>query len=376
MSSTYQTSFDNSQAEQAKDTDFQGESQDFILKELQNIAAIPYQKPEDPGNMPPPDDQDNQNWDSHILTGEFLLNSPLEKVPTLLDPIFPQKGLGALAGSSDTGKSTLLRQLGIAVATGAPSFCGHTLNTRHKSAIFALTEDDDSSMKFLLNKQNSGLGYPPEAYRNLRFIFNSENLIEKLERELRRQPADLVVIDAFSDLYDGEMNAGNKVRSFLNRFKERVADPFNCLVLILHHTGKKTDDNPPSKHNLIGSQAFEAKMRVVAELRKDPYDPSLRHLCIVKGNYLTSEYKDKSFELHFDENMIFRHTGERVAFEALCKTEQGQGQEDERLTKIALAFKMNREGSKLEDIASAVGVSGKGTVSKWLSNEKHRQIFG
>jgi DNA-binding NarL/FixJ family response regulator len=73
----------------------------------------------------------------------------------------------------------------------------------------------------------------------------------------------------------------------------------------------------PSKHNLLGSQGFEAKMRMVVELRKDNIDHQKRHLCIVKGNYLPNEYKTKSYVLKFDENLKFTPTGERILFDEL-----------------------------------------------------------
>ena len=45
------------------------------------------------------------------ITGEMLLNRNIREIPTLLNPLLPKSGLVCLAGSSDTGKSALLRQL-------------------------------------------------------------------------------------------------------------------------------------------------------------------------------------------------------------------------------------------------------------------------
>ncbi len=80
--------------------------------------------------------------------------------------------------------------------------------------------------------------------------------------------------------------------------------------------------------NSIGStvaaeepQGFEAKMRLVIELRKDMGNPKQRHLCIVKGNYLQSEYKEQSFVLDFD-NMIFSNTGRHTPYDKLTSTKK------------------------------------------------------
>ena len=45
-----------------------------------------------------------------------LLENPAERQPVLVEPLFPQCGLGAVIGSSDCGKSTMLRQLAACVA--------------------------------------------------------------------------------------------------------------------------------------------------------------------------------------------------------------------------------------------------------------------
>ena len=86
------------------------------------------------------------------------------------------------------------------------------------------------------------------------------------------------------------MNENNCVRSFLNAFSQ-LAIRHNTLVIFLHHTGKRTESLAPSKHNAIGSEGFEAKMRLIMELRQDPEHHNIRHLYIVKGNYLSAEYK-------------------------------------------------------------------------------------
>ena len=57
-----------------------------------------------------------------LITGEQLLLMPYEKMPTLIEPILQRTGIACLAGSSDTGKSTLLRQSVIAIVTGETDF--------------------------------------------------------------------------------------------------------------------------------------------------------------------------------------------------------------------------------------------------------------
>jgi len=263
-----------------------------------------------------------ENW----FKASELINRGLDKIPTLLDPILPQFGLCGLAGSSDTGKSSFLRQLALSVCQGDKEFLGFKLNTRHKDAIYVVTEDDDHAIAHLLYKSNLQKNLPPDKYDGLTFVFDTYQLIKKLDSRLKKHKADLIIIDAFTDLYGNSMNDTNQVRTFLNEYSQ-LAQKHKCLIIFLHHTGKRTDELAPSKHNLLGSQGFEAKMRLVIILRNDSIEPDKKHLCIVKGNYLPKEYKTESYILQFDNNLQFHNTNKRTPFEELVESKNSRLQD-------------------------------------------------
>jgi len=60
--------------------------------------------------------QNNGQKDQYVYTGEQLLDLDIQEVPMLLEPLLPQEGVAAFAGSSDTGKSAFLRQLACAIS--------------------------------------------------------------------------------------------------------------------------------------------------------------------------------------------------------------------------------------------------------------------
>jgi len=304
--------------------------------------------------------------DSGEITGEMLLNRNITEIPSLLEPLLPKVGLACLAGSSDTGKSAFLRQLSMSVSAGLDNFLGMKLNTKYHSAIYVSTEDDETANAYLLSRQNQKLGISPSALGGLRFIFDCEDVVLELDKRLTARPADLVVVDCFSDLYIGSMNESNQVRLFLNRYSQ-LANRHQCLVIFLHHCGKRTENIMPSKHNLLGSQAFEAKMRLVLELRNDLSYISYKHLCCVKGNYLSADYKTESIKLHFSEALTFAETGERVPFENLVpySTDKKGKYED--------IMKLKNEGYTLAEIAQIVGYKDKSGVSKFISNYEKTQ---
>lgn len=247
-------------------------------------------------------------------TAEELFNLNAEAIPCLVDPIIPKVGVFSIVGSSDTGKSMLFRQLALCVARGQ-SFLDFHVNTTHQRVLFIATEDDSVSTSYLLRKQ-AGTSCSLE---NIRFHFETENIPEYLEKELSALRVDLIVVDAWSDAFGQNLNDSALIRATLNIYRS-IANKYKCAIGFLHHTGKRTQKLVPSKDNILSGQGFEAKMRLVMELRSDVSDDSFKHLCIVKGNYLGKEYKNSSYKLHMDpETFLFSNTGERVAFDQLAE---------------------------------------------------------
>jgi len=297
-------------------------------------------------------------------TGEKLLLTEIKEIPTLVYPFLQQTGLACLAGSSDTGKSSILRQLAVAIVTGENNFLGFQINAKHRSVIYVSTEDLERETAYLLSRQTQR--YKPEFLKGLRFVFDIENLYSELGKRLTNKPADLVIIDCFADAYGSDLKDTQRIRTYLHPFQE-LAQKHKCLILFLHHTGKRTENFEPSKNNLLSGQGFEAKMRLVIELRADLLNPLHRHLCIVKGNYLPASYKKESYVLQFDEqNFVFSNTGERMPFELLVK----QTDTDNSKAKYEQAKELKEQGYSFEQIANAIGYNSKGSVSKLFDKAK------
>ena len=100
------------------------------------------------------------------------------------------------------------------------------------------------------------------------------------------------------------------------------------------------------------------------ELRPDPERHDIRHLCIVKGNYLPSEYKHDSFELRFDANLNYTATGERVPFSQL--RERDPEKESSEAERLELIRSLRDEGKTLQEIADMLGYKSRSTVMNLL----------
>lgn len=274
--------------------------------------------------------------------------------------------MACLAGSSDTGKSSLLRQLAISITAGETNFLGFKINSKHQSVIYVSTEDLELETSYLLQRQADK--FKPEFLKGLSFVFEANDLKNTLDNMLSQKPTDLIVIDCFADIFSGDLKDTHSIRTCLHSYQE-LAQKHNCLILFLHHTGKRTENLEPSKNNLLSGQGFEAKMRLVIELRSDFMNPNKRHLCIVKGNYLPAKHKKESYVLNFDEQTFtYSNTGERTPFELLVKTPN----EDSSKAKYFEAIRLKEKGCTHEQIAEQLGYNSKGTVSKIFTKGKEK----
>lgn len=316
--------------------------------------------------------RENSNPSSY--SAKELYDLGIKEFPTLIDPIFPRTGLTVLAGSSDTGKSTFLRQLAISIVRGDETFLGWSINAKYNQVIYVSTEDDKYAISYLLNKSINE-DDDIDKYENLRYVFSLEDPMENLEALLAESPADCIIIDAFSDLYPGEINQVNKVRNFMNQFF-MIADRYNCLIIFLHHTGKRTEDYPPNKSNLLGSQGIEGKARQVIELRRDPYNAQFRHVCIVKGNYLTDDMKTHSYKLLF-ENQYFTMTDDRVDFNDLViKLDEKKQMKEKRISRVVELYSPEITFQEIADRMTFDGVKiSKSTVGNDVKEAKDRGLI-
>lgn len=64
-------------------------------------------------------EQERELYRKYLVNGYDMLSRPAEKLDCLVEPILPRAGVAALVGTSDSGKSTLLRGLAMAVAARA-----------------------------------------------------------------------------------------------------------------------------------------------------------------------------------------------------------------------------------------------------------------
>ncbi|MDG1912275.1 MAG: AAA family ATPase, partial [Flavobacteriaceae bacterium] len=174
----------------------------------------------------------------------------------------------------------------------------------------------------------------------------TEGIINNLKEVVKTNCVDLIIIDSYADLFTGSMNNSNEVRSFLNMYNN-IANEFGVTVIFLHHTNKASAGMTPNKNSILGSQGFEAKMRSVLMLTKDDSDESLRHLCVIKNNYIPESSKSMSYVLRFNEYLSFENTGDQVPLNELASEEW-----------IPMAMQMKDNGKSYRQISDELSEKG------------------
>lgn len=246
----------------------------------------------------------------NLINGLNLLSKPRPETHWLVENLIPYSILSALVGESGTGKSTFLRQLALAIIQQKSTFLGYKLDVRSGNVLYVSTEDGknftyDSLCKQLgytdemFNEDGELLIHQDERLANVWFLFDNLNIIDKAERIVESKSVDLIIVDAYSDIFVGDMNQSNQVRTFLTDYS-KIADHYNCAVLFMHHFGKGIRTN--AKHKILGSSGFEQKMRSILSLSRKSDQVLLK---IVKTNYLSKMESSKVDSLTLNENLLF-----------------------------------------------------------------------
>lgn len=257
---------------------------------------------------------DEVTFNEYTITGDKLVQIAVDSIPHLWYPFFPTTGLVGISGASEAGKSTFARQLALAICNDEKYFLEHPLYLQHKSVLYISTEDDQTSMSVQIKKQT--LSRYRDGLSKFRLGLNITDVFTYIKKELTKEKADLIVIDVWADLYGESSNELSKVRRNLNSYSTLCRE-FKTCICIIHHNTKHSKDNEPSKTNLNGSQAIEAKLRTLLELRE--INGNSKQLSIIKGNYIPYELKKKRLILSQGDDLNLDFQAEQN-----CQVEQGK----------------------------------------------------
>jgi hypothetical protein len=274
------------------------------------------------------------------------------------------------------GKSTWYTQLSLSIIRGDTEFLGCKLNVTHRRVLVISTEDGPIALSFRAIKQFNSPSANLEYRDRLTFITNHENLETRIEKFLKKTRVDLIVLDAFADVFtEGDMNSSTIVSRYFNTYVNLI-QKYGCTVLFVHHVGKGKQVNKAEKDHLLGSTGIEGKMRNVLMLSivNDQHQ-----LSIAKSNYINREDKKVPFYLDFDKDTLSfsvaagpakpKESGESdVASSGGSRANIRPGKQKD-MGLYNKAIQLYKEGMTQVEIAKIVDRD-KSTICKWIKEYK------
>lgn len=283
---------------------------------------------------------------------ELLTEFNGKETDFLWDNLIPRVGTGLLVGQPDLGKSQLVKELAIMITKGSPEYLNLKLKPIHQNALCIFTEDYEEGVASSLYKQL--IKHPELDTNKLRIAFlNDETidcLINKIDEICSEKPFDLVIVDAFGDIFSGSDSNNNiSMRRTIAAFDDIVRRYSICLMFV-HHINKSGYNKTPSQELIQGGSGLVQRVRFALFLSKN--DDGQIFLNLPKGNQSPKFYKENRLPVNFDEDTLtFEVCGE---WEPLNNNKKGK---KEDLTDISLYNLMKNDGFTYSSLSSKIMVS-------------------
>lgn len=188
-----------------------------------------------------------------------MLKEPEEELDFLVHGLLPRAGTSIVAGPPKVGKTTLARQLAVAVARGE-EFLGRS--TEKGAVLYLALEEKHSEIR----RHFLRLGLTSQDNVDITCTMPYENQNQQLEHVLTLKHYDLVIIDTLFKFVSVE--DGNSYQEVVNALRplEDIARDSGAHLCLVHHS-KKTESKDPIE-TLLGSTAIAAAVDTIVGVSK------------------------------------------------------------------------------------------------------------
>ena len=210
-----------------------------------------------------------------------------------------------IVGGSKTGKSFLLIEFCLAVASGRTWIGWKCAQGR---VLYVNLELDRNSCLHRFKDVCEATGTPREAFRhldiwNLRGRTESiDKLVPKLVRRAKKHSYKVIVIDPIYKVLTGDENSAEQMAKFCNQF-DRIATETGAAVAYVHHHSKGAQGGKKSMDRASGSGVFgrdpDALLDLIElPLTEDAKRQTVRNAALEAGSeWLKANHKDIWAEL-------------------------------------------------------------------------------
>ena len=213
-----------------------------------------------------------------------------------------EKGLAMCHGASGSGKTFIVLDMIMRMASGMPEWCGNRV--KQGSVLYAAGEGHSGLKKRIVgwaqeNKKDipSGL-YVTTGNCDLDTPDGFQMFVESI-RELPDKPS-LVVIDTLHRFLSGDENSAQDARIMIDSCN-KIINEFSCAVLLVHHTGVSEE----AQHRGRGSSAWRAALDnefnilrdkegriTISQKKSKDDDDSMQLFCDLRSIGLDDEFDD------------------------------------------------------------------------------------
>ena len=205
-----------------------------------------------------------------------------EKIDWLWYPYLAKKTLSILEGDPGLGKSYMAMIAAASIAEGQPLPCVKTKQPQVQGPVVYFDIENNAASVTKVRLKYNGFTKLGNYYAvEQAFSMEDEDAIAEIYEHLQRIQPILVVFDTLNTyIGKADTHKGSEATQAMNMFK-RIADDFNCAVLLLRHLTKGTGS---AIYRGQGSIAFAGSARVTMCVGVDPNDADTRVMTVVKGN--------------------------------------------------------------------------------------------
>jgi RecA-family ATPase len=241
--------------------------------------------------------------DLPLVTASSLAGKPVPSRRWIVQDMIPDRNVTMLSGDGAVGKSTLLLQLGVAVATGR-EWIG--ASPEKGSAVFLAAEDDMdelhrrlraivASMAGLSLGDLGNLHLIPLAGRDAVMgapegkssIIRPTAVFRGLVKHVETIKPRLVILEPLSDIFAGNENARPEARQFIGLFSGLAIDHSLAVALAAHPSLYGMSSGTGTSGSTAWGNSVRARLYLETIKGDDgrEIDASLRVLRVKKSNY-------------------------------------------------------------------------------------------
>jgi len=191
-------------------------------------------------------------------TGHFNFTAA-DKQKWLIESVWASRGIGIISGEPKIGKTTLVQELAVCVATGLP-FLGKFQVHAHGPVMFSSPEGsthelDERFRQICGNKKVDQKNLDLYIVTKQRIHLNNPHDQETIQKAVAALAPALIVFDPFKNHFNGNENdtsAASEVTNFLTA----LSNEFRCAVMLTHHQVKSTSGSKSDGSRIRGSGAL------------------------------------------------------------------------------------------------------------------------